>query len=250
MDTKFFDYCVKTGVISQQDLHKVLESSDDSVSIYETLIHSNVITQEQLAVSAGEYYQCPVVDLSKITPEPNATAYGTSQDCRRLHFVPFAVDPVAGVLVALVDYSQLSGVKSFLKSARIERMKFYLAPYDTLIHMIDQLYGPPANEVAPKRLRRTTSLIQLQTELDIQSQRKQDLSSMFDSASSDDRRLKAMAFELAACREENNILRQRVEQLSTAVELEANMLRELGRILKASGVLTNQDFEQWLFTQR
>ena len=54
MDTKFFDYCVKTGVISQQDLHKVLESSDDSVSIYETLIHSNVITQEQLAVSAGE----------------------------------------------------------------------------------------------------------------------------------------------------------------------------------------------------
>ncbi len=124
MDTKFFDYCVKTGVISQQDLHKVLESSDDSVSIYETLIHSNVITQEQLAVSAGEYYQCPVVDLSKITPEPNATAYGTSQDCRRLHFVPFAVDPVAGVLVALVDYSQLSGVKSFLKSARIERMKF------------------------------------------------------------------------------------------------------------------------------
>ena len=76
IDTKFLEYCVKSGILTQDALKRVTSTVDENVSVYDIIIRRGLVTQEQLAIAAGEYYKCPVVDLSRVTPEAQATSYG------------------------------------------------------------------------------------------------------------------------------------------------------------------------------
>lgn len=270
MDTKFLDYCVEVGVLDSADLTSALATSEEGVSIYETLIRKQSIAQEQLAVAAGEFYNCPVVDLSRVSPEPQAIKYGTGVICRHLLFLPFVIDISAGLLVALADYALKERIIAYLKEMRVERMKFYIAPYETLRQSIASVYSSDNSSLSSSnsslsssnssmhssgqsqqsvQRRRKASILRTQcVDFDIASLRKDASSSSLNT--SDERRIQAIAFELAACREENNQLRQRVEQLTSAVELESAMIRELARILKSTGSLDSMSFERWLTSLR
>lgn len=256
MDNNFLEYCINQGLFTNEQLRGVISQMTPSESIYEKLTSLKIIEETQLAVSAGEYYDCPVVDIMRVTPDPKATAYGAALECRKYAFLPFALDPVVGVLVALADYSMLGSIRSFLKAAHVERMKFYIAPCQALNQMLDTIYGQQAAAPEPevKRMRKQSILRTQSVDFDLGA-RRVDSGAGFNPASSslptsDSRRLQAMAFELAACREENSTLRHRIEQLSTAVELESGMIRELAKVLKTSGALDAASFERWLSAMR
>lgn len=249
MDANFVEYCITSGVLDRDAVKSVLAKSESNTSLYKTLIQSGLISQDQLAISAGDYYQCPVVDISKVTPNTKALSYGSGSVCRRYGFLPFAVDPVVGLLVAISDYAQLHAVTTFLKDARVERMKFYIASYDTLLHTIQTYYGAdnglPEISSTMGPLRRRPSILRTQYgDLDPQPY-EHEISSL-----QSDRRLQQIMSELSACKDDNRALRQRIEQLSVTVELEASMLRELAKVLKSTGVIDVQNFERWLLSQR
>ena len=262
MDTRFLDYCVEVGIFEEADLSSALATSEEGVSIYETLIRKYYVSQDQLAVAAGEYYDCPVVDLSRVLPEPQATKYGSGVICRHLMFLPFVLDISAGLLIAIADFSLKDCVIAYLKEMRVERMKFYIAPYDTLRQSIASAYASESSlsisnshqlnasqsQLSAQRRRKSSILRTQGTEFDLSSLRRD--SGSFSLNSSDERRIQAMSVELANCREENNILRQRIDQLTAAVELESMMIRELAKTLKANGTLDAKTFESWLTSLR
>lgn len=249
MDANFIEYCVNLGQISQDKLRLALAKADTGMPIYEALIQSEAISQEQLAICAGEFYHCQVVDLSRVSPDPKALCYSTVSDCQRFCFIPFAVDPVAGLLVAIGDYTQVDAVTAFLREARVERMKFYIALYETLNDLIQKCYSVSLPEVSATvsgglSPRRRPSILHTQyVDADMSHPGDLGLSQM-------DRKLSGVMSELAACKEDNAILRQRLEQLTATVELDAALLRELGRVLKSTGALDAQSFERWLVSQR
>lgn len=258
MDAKFLEYCVKNRILSQAVVNEFQSQPNTSNSGYEQLVKMGVISQEQLAVSAGEFYDCQVVDLSKVKPEPNATAYGNATDCFRFQFIPFAIEPAGALLVALADYALLQGAQMILRAARVERMKFYIAPVITLNTMLLDVYGPAEESVIPvTRQKRSMSILRTQfLDFDLSNLRK-DNSGQDGNASSnaqtqalDARKLQAMSIELAACHEENAQLRARVDQLIGAVELESSLIRELAKLLNNSGILDSKTYECWLSNQR
>ncbi len=247
MDAKFLKYCMDSGIVSQDVLRRSLAMTDDGTSIYAVLIHQAGVSQEQLAITAGEFYECPVVDLSKVTPEPAATGYGSGALCRRLNFIPFSVDPVVGVLVALVDYTQADEITGYLREAKVERMKFYIAPMDTLLQVVNKVYASDRDVLndMPGNLRRRASILRTQyLNLDMVNNGagRPDLESSH--------ALQEVQKELRSCKEENAQLRHRIEQLSETLELEITMSRKLAQILKSKGVLDNDSFERWLMSQR
>ena len=249
MDTKFLEYCVKTGIFTQDMLRRVASTLDEGVSIYDSLIRKGLVSQEQLAISAGKFYDCPVVDLSRVTPEPQATSYGSGAVCRRHYFIPFAVDPVVGVLVAIADYAHANDVAAYLKEVGVERVKFYIAPFHTLIKMLDKVYGneQPAASAVSGKMRRSASILRTQcVDFDISSLQRASSSP----AVGEDQRVQNLTQELAAAKEEIAFLRQRVEQLASTIELETSMTRELVKILKIQGTLSAENFERWLTSQR
>lgn len=238
MDAKFIDYCLKSGLFPQDTLKSALVGSDPSASIYKLLVQHQLVTQDQLAVAAGEFYQCPVVDISRVTPDSKALNYGSAYICNKLNFLPFAIDPVAGLLVALADYTQIDAISAFLKDSRVERMKFYIAPCETLQKNILAAYGKPSAIDMSRACKRPSIL------------RTQFMDGDNSSTSKLEEQLSKMVADIAAAREENLQLRFQIEQLSATVELEANLLRELAKILKSSGVMDTQSFERWLLSQR
>ena len=259
MDNNFLEYCINQGLFTNEDLRNVIARMAPGASIYEALTKLTVTDETQLAVVAGEYYDCPVVDIMRVTPDPKATVYGSAVDCRKYSFIPFALDPIVGVLIALVDYSMMGSIRAFLKSAHVERMKFYIAPCGALNKMLDTIYGQPAAAPVPENVRpRKQSILRTQSvDFDYTNVHRTNSSSGLNAATtypppqtSDARKLQAMAFELAACREENSVLRQRIEQLSSAVELESSMIRELAKVLKTTGALDASSFERWLTALR
>lgn len=249
MDANFVEYCVNSGLINQDKLRSALVKADAGTSIYESLISAGTISQEQLAIAAGDFYHCQVVDLSRVTPDAKAICYATGAVCRRFAFIPFALDPAAGLLVALADYTQIDSITAFLRDARVERMKFYIAPYETLMRVIERCYSIALPEIAPapnaaQPVRRRPSILHTQY-VDLESQNLSDINT-----TQVDRKIANLASELAAYKEENAILRQRLEQLTATVELDASLLRELGKVLKSAGVLDSNNFERWLAAQR
>ena len=251
MDVKFLQYCIETDVLTSTAVSDLMSQSNSSASGYELLVKMGAVSQEQLAVSAGEFYQCQVVDLSRVTPEPKATAYGNAADCRRFLFIPFAIEPAGSLLVALADYSLLQGAQMVLRSARVERMKFYIAPVNTLVNMLNTVYGSEeAASVSPRK--RSMSILRTQyLDFDLAGLRKDSSSSESNASQSvDAKRLQAMSMELAACHEENALLKARLEQLFAAVELESGLIRDLARLLNSTGKLDSKTYETWLSNQR
>ena len=248
MDAKFLQYCIKSGIFTQDLLRRVVSTMDENVSIYDSLIRKGLVNQEQLAITAGNFYNCPVVDLSRVTPESQATSYGSGSVCRRHFFIPFAVDPVVGVLVAIADYSYSEAVTNYLKEASVDRIKYYIAPFHTLMQMVDKVYGPESQAMpaVSGKMRRSSSILRTQcVDFDIASLQKSSQSS-----SSEDPRIQKLTQELAESREEVAALRQRLEQLAATIELETAMTRELVKILKTQGILSAEGFERWLTSQR
>ena len=248
MDNKFLQYCVNSGILTQDVLHRVVSTMDENVSIYDSLIRKGLVTQEQLAISAGSFYKCSVVDLSKVTPESQATSYGSGSLCRRNYFIPFAVDPVVGVLVAIADYSYSEKVTAYLKEASVDRIKYYIAPFHTLMQMIDKVYGPEmttASTVSGK-IRRSSSILRTQC-VDFGVPGVQSSNS---SSSAGNAQVQKLTEELKESREEVAALQQRLEQLAATIELETAMTRELVKILKTQGILSEESFERWLASQR
>jgi hypothetical protein len=144
---------------------------------------------------------------------------------------------------------------------RVERMMFYIAPYETLRQAIVSIYGTDnsfsitdnsqlsnQSQLTAQRRRRSSILRTQGIDFDISKLRKEPNS--VSSVPSDEHQLKTLTAELAAYREENHLLRQRVEQLSASVELESIMIRELAKILKSTGVLDSSSFERWLTSLR
>jgi hypothetical protein len=196
-----------------------------------------------------------------VSPEPQAIKYGSSIVCRHLLFLPFVVDISAGLLIAIADYSLKERVIAYLKEMRVERMMFYIAPYETLRQAIVSIYGTDnsfsiadnsqlsnQSQLTAQRRRRSSILRTQGIDFDISKLRKEPNS--VSSVPSDEHQLKTLTAELAAYREENHLLRQRVEQLSASVELESIMIRELAKILKSTGVLDSSSFERWLTSLR
>ena len=247
MDANFIEYCVNAGLISQDKLRAALVKADAGASIYECLIGVGALSQEQLAIAAGDYYHCQVVDLSRVTPDAKAICYSTAAVCRRFSFIPFALDPTAGLLVALADYSQIEAITAFLRDARVEQMKFYIAPYGTLHLVIERCYSISLPEIASTTnppVRRRPSILHTQY-LDLESPHGNDAG-----LTQLERKVSNLTSELAAYKEENAVLRQRLEQLAATVELDASLLRELGKVLKSTGGLDANNFERWLAAQR
>lgn len=252
MDSGFVEYCLNVGAFSKDALNDVLLRVREGTSLYEAVIRAKLVLQEDLAIIAGEYYHAPVVDLSKIKPESKAIAYGSLNDCKRLMFMPFGVDPVVGLLVAIADFAEIKPIQALLQTLHVERIKFYIAPFDTLSKMIELVYDQiDPNLSLTSRLKRNASLLKTQaTEIDFSNAKKKKTQDAFQVQGIDIRRLQVLSLELADCREENKVLRQRVEQLNATLELESEMIRELVKILRANGTLDDRSFEQWLLAQR
>jgi len=253
MDVKFLEYCVSAELLTRDVLRQVVSRRSEDVSIYDTLIRVGGLSEERLAVFAGEFYKCPVVDLLKIKPESNAMRYGALAPCRRLAFFPFAVDSVAGVLVAVADYAKFNAIEEHLRSLRVERMRFYIAPYDTLMHFIETHYRDGGNEQRNSvefRSSRNPSILRTQymTPDTPWPRSADDVSKGV--ADPDKKQFFDMATRLNELSEENIHLRQQLEKLSSALELDALMIRELAKFLKTSGLMPAAAFERWLTTQR
>jgi len=254
MDVKFLEYCVSAGLLNRDVLRQVVSRRSEDVSIYDTLIRVGGISEERLAVFAGEFYKCPVVDLLKIKPESNAMRYGALAPCRRLTFFPFAVDSVAGVLIAVADYAKFNVIEEHLRSLRVERMRFYIAPYETLMHFIETHCkadgGNERSNSVDFRAHRNPSILRTQfTNLDTPWPRSAGDSSR-GGTDPDKKQFFEMAVRLNELSEENMHLRQQLEKLSSALELDALMIRELAKFLKTSGLMPAAAFERWLTTQR
>ena len=245
MDAKFLKYCIDTAVVSQDALRRALLMADDGTSIYDILIHQIGVSQEQLAIAAGEFYECPVVDLLRVHPEPAATAYGSAVMCHRLGFFPFSIDPVAGVLVAIADYTQTDDIANYLRESKIERMKFYIAPLDTLSQAIDHTYAPQHNNELSRSGNRRDSVLRTQY-FDIELA---DTETPFPNAGNS-HFVQELSKELEICKDENAQLKQRVEQLSSSLDLEMQMMRKLVQLLASKGSIDGDSIERWLSSQR
>ncbi len=255
MDNRFIDYCIQNGILTRDSIVRAQQMMNESTSFYEALVHSNAITQEDLAISAGEFYDAQVVDLSQVTPEPNALRYGSPVLCRKLSFFPFAVDTLAGVLIAVADYTKTDQIRDFLQGQRVERMNFYVAPCDTLARFIDKFFE------APKPRERLLSFV------DGPRQRNNSImhgqySSSYESAlpvvdsqatemntqqiAVNTRQIASLQKKVEAMNDENVYLRQQIDKLNRMLELEAQLSRQLATMLKTNGTLPAAQFDNLL----
>jgi len=253
MDQNFFNYCIEQELFAREALDRAVNSTSDTLSIYEALIQSGVVSQEKLAITAGEYYKIPVVDLSQVKPETSALRYGSNVLGRKLGFLPFAIDPAAGVLIAIVDYSMQESVRVYLQGQRVERMSFYIAPCTTLMRYIATYLEPtPARErlvsVPEENARRRKSSVVHTQFLTFDS-----VPAAAPAAGPDPETLKniqSLQKKVKTLTEENLALRQQMDHLSRMIELESQLTRELASALKANGTLSNVTFDRLLSSLR
>ena len=250
MDKDFLQYCLKVGAFTEEAFRRVTASVAGDASLYATIVKAKVISENSLAVTAGEFYRAPVVDLTRIVPDPRATVYGSLEDCRKLDFLPFTLDPVVGLLVAVVDYAKIHAVKAFLQTMHVTAMKFYIAPVETLRKSVELVYEAKSESSLSSRMNRKASILKTQSSVLPKDALKRHAKKNNVALGVDVQRLQAMSVELSDCQEEVATLRQRVEQLNATVSLESRMIRELAKILRDSGILDARGFEQWLLTQR
>lgn len=255
MDTRFFDYCIDQELFTREALRSAESLITDTTSIYEAIVHSGAVSQEQLSLTAGEFYNLPVVDISQVTPEKNALRYGSPSLCRKLGFLPFAVDPAAGVLIAIIDATQCDSVRDYLTGQRVERMSFYIAPCDTLVRYIDTYFEPVGNErqrllslSEDARRRRNSSVMRTQY-LSFDAAPSVNSNNAQAAADSDLlRQLQSLQKRYRAITEENTSLHHQLDKLSRMIELEAQLSRELALALKSNGTLTGVEFDRILGT--
>ncbi len=231
MDEKFFAYCLEEDIFDAEMLSE--NPLDAKTCSYEMLIQQGYVSQERLAIAAGTFYHCPVVDLSRVTPEVEATRYGSSTACRNLGFLPFAVDPIVGVVIAVADYTQSEEITSYLKDMNVERVKFYIAPYESLMQMIERLYGPESGTFSSVlgRNRRLTLRAQC-IDFDSKSEEK-------------DKRIELLEREIVAGRESIQILRRQVEKLETQLARDEALLEQMAGLLCAQGIMDEELLQQW-----
>ena len=254
MDTRFFDYCINQELFTREALQNAESLITDSTSIYEAIVHSGAVTQELLSLTAGEFYHLPVVDISQVTPEKNALRYGSPSLCRKLGFLPFAVDPAAGVLIAIIDATQCDSVRDYLAGQRVERMSFYIAPCDTLVRYIDTYFDPVGGERQrllslsdDARRRRNSSVMRTQY-LSFDAAPSVNPNSSQPADADLLRQLQSLQKRYRAITEENISLHHQLDKLSRMIELEAQLSRELALALKSNGTLSGVEFDRILGT--
>ncbi len=253
MDNIFFNYCIDQELFTREALDRAVNMTSESVSIYETLVQNGVISQERLAITAGEFYKVPVVDLSQVKPEPSALRYGSNVLGHKLGFLPFAIDPAAGVLIAIMDYANQESVRIYLQGQRVERMNFYIAPCNTLIRYINTYLEAPTQRerllsIPEENARRRKSSVVHTQYLSFDS------IPIAQSATVPDpetlKTIQNLQKKVKSLTEENMALRQQMDHISRMIELESQLTRELASALKANGTLSNITFDRLLSTLR
>lgn len=259
IDHHFIDYCVSRGLFSREAFDALPVS--DEVSAYDLIIRKGLASQQQLAISAGDYYNIPVADVNQIKPDPAALACGHLSLCKKLLFLPFNIDATSGLLIAMADCANQELIRKFYHGKGIARMQFYIAPYEDLMRMINLSYER-AREVSgliqiPEGLRRsasqTSGLIQLPETRSGVGLRKasSDLDEItaFPLATSNSEQNQIISQLLATVdmlQAEQDQLYQQIDRLTYMLELEMTLTRELLKKLKTGGTLSAVAFEQLL----
>lgn len=243
MDQKFIEHCIKNKIVGADIVNVLQKDSSIGIDFYSKLVEIGAVTQEKLAVSAGDFYKSPVVDLSKVKPDAKALACCTPDEYRKWCFVPIALEPNGTLHVAIVDFSYLDSVQAILKGKGIDKGKYYIAPVNSLTNMINSVFGKPAPEEG--------SMLK-KSRLNVKTQKRKDNISNSDShqnnhsQQSDSQILQ----ELNACRSEIQDLKLQMNKLTAVMELESNLLRTLAKTLVNKGVIDSKTFDQWLNSMR
>ncbi len=242
MDQKFIEHCIKNKLVGQDVVTVLQKDSSIGADFYSKLVEIGAVSQEKLAVSAGEFYKTPVVDLTKVKPDAKALACCTPNEYRKWQFVPIALESNGLLHVALVDFSYLDSVKTLLDGKGIEKAKYYIAPVNSLAEMINKVFGKPVAEEASVFKK---SRIAVRTQ-----KRKDDINNASQISKIDSAPSSKLMQELAACREENQELRLQLNKLTAVMELESTLLRSLAKTLVTNGVIDSKTFDRWLESMR
>ena len=243
MDQKFIEHCIKNKIVGTDIINVLQKDNSIGTDFYSKLVEIGAVSQEKLAVSAGEFYKTPVVDLSKVKPDAKALACCTPDEYRKWQFVPIALESNGTLHVALVDFSYLDSVKTLIEGKGIEKSKYYIAPVNSLAEMINKVFGKPAVEEASVFRKSRASVRTQKRKDDINNASSQTGSPIMQSNSK-------LMQELAACREENQELRLQLNRLTAVMELESNLLRSLAKTLVNNGVIDSKTFDRWLESMR
>ncbi|MBQ1265263.1 MAG: hypothetical protein IIY06_00640 [Proteobacteria bacterium] len=250
IDNRFIDYCISRNFFSRDRFNSIHISEEGST--YDAIINNNLANQQQLAIAAGDYYKVPVADVNQIKPDPSALAYANAALCKKLLFLPFSIDPNAGLLIAIADYINQDLVRNFMLGKGVTKMNFYVAPYNDLLRIVSLSYERP---------RETSGFIQLPDSLrnnsylrkpscNIDEIRKPscniDEITAFPSIPEQGQAFSKLLASVDALHADNIALRQQIDKLTQMLELETTFTRELVRNLKSNGILSDVIFERLL----
>ena len=260
IDNRFIEYCINRSLFSRENINAI--SIPDDSSAYDAIIHSGLTTQQQLAIAAGDYYKVPVADVNQIKPDPSALTCGNPTLCRRLLFLPFSIDPSAGLLIAIADLTNQDLVRNFMRGKGIIKMSFYIAPYDDLVRLINNSYERPRETSGfiqvPDSLRtgatQTSGLLQIPDNVRGTSGfRKPSINldeiTAFPAAAvnaDQSQLLSKLVAAIDTLKADNAALHQQVDKLTLMLELETTFTRELVKNLKNGGTISAVAFEQLL----
>lgn len=259
IDNRFIEYCLSRALFSREKLSTINISED--ASAYDAIIHAGLTTQQQLAIAAGDFYKVPVADVNQIKPDPSALAYGNQPLCRKLLFLPFSIDPNAGLLIAIADFVNQELVRNYMRGKGILKMNFYIAPYEDLIRLINTSYGhretsgfiqvpdglrPAATQTSglfqnPENGRGTAGFRKPSIVLD-------EITAFPASAVNGDQSqlFSKLVAAIDTLKADNAALHQQVDKLMLMLELETTFTRELVKNLKNGGTISAVAFEQLL----
>lgn len=259
IDNHFIEYCINRSLFSREKFNAI--SIPEDASVYDVMIRSGLTTQQQLAIAAGDYYKIPVADVNQIKPDPSALTCGNPSLCRRLLFLPFSIDPGAGLLIAIADLTNQDLVRNFMRGRGIVKMNFYIAPYDDLVRLINNSYERPRETSGfiqiPDGVRnsatQTSGLLQIPENRGTSGFRKPSINldeiTAFPAAAVNTDQSQLLSKLVAAIdtlKADNAALHQQVDKLMLMLELETTFTRELVKNLKNGGTISAVAFEQLL----
>ncbi|CAH0534475.1 hypothetical protein VST7929_02408 [Vibrio stylophorae] len=134
------DLLVEEGIISQAQLEQALnKQSETRQKLGDTLIHQGALTEQQMLQFLARQLDLPLVDLARVSVDPDAVALLPEVHARRLRAM--VVDRHGDQLrVAMSDPADLNAQEALYDQLRDYRVSLVIAPEHQLVNCFDRYY--------------------------------------------------------------------------------------------------------------
>ena len=131
VEKRIGDMLVDANLISQEQLQSALEVARRSKKkVGKVLIEEGIITSQTLAAALSYQLNIPIVDLKKVSPQPDAIRLIPEELARRLRVVPVSTDEFS-LLIAMADPQDVAAITE-LEARAQKRVTSALAPEDEI----------------------------------------------------------------------------------------------------------------------